>query len=378
MDSPDFLPLISSTWSTWINGTPVYIWEQKLKKTKQALKAWAKEAFLSTKDEVQQHKQKLEEIHMEMEEKEVTQEHLDQEQNHFQKYLKALHNEEREWRMKSRALWLKAGDKNTTFFHKQAKARQHRNSIDEIKKASGEIINSFEEIKTEATSHFKTLYTQDGEDNKAQRINFMEHIPRIITDQDNQDLIKKITEEEVREVVFHFDPDKAPGPDGFTFHFYRQCWEIVKKDLLRMINYALANCKIGGATNSSFLALIPKDKNVNTFDRFRPISLCNASYKLLAKIIASRLKPLLPRIILPNQGGFVSNRQIWDNIILVQEAIHTSVTNKEKGMIIKIDMVNAFDRVNHEFLYEVLSKFGFQNPSFPGSLLASLTPGLPP
>jgi hypothetical protein len=57
----------------------------------------------------------------------------------------------------------------------------------------------------------------------------------------------------------------------------------------------------------------------------------------------------------------VTERQIWDNIILVQEAIHTSVTNKEKGMIIKIDMENAFDRVKHEFLYEVLSKFGFQS-----------------
>jgi hypothetical protein len=86
-----------------------------------------------------------------------------------------------------------------------------------------------------------------------------------------------------------------------------------------MINYALANCKIGGTTNSSFLALIPKDKNENTFDRFRPISFYNASYKILAKILASRLKPLLPIIILPNQGGFVSNRQILDNIILVQK-----------------------------------------------------------
>jgi hypothetical protein len=59
----------------------------------------------------------------------------------------------------------------------------------------------------------------------------------------------------------------------------------------------------------------------------------------------------------------VKQRKIWDNIILVQEAIHTSVTNKEKGMIIKIDMENAFDRVKHEFLYEVLKRFGF-NHSF--------------
>jgi hypothetical protein len=48
----------------------------------------------------------------------------------------------------------------------------------------------------------------------------MESIPRLITDQENQDLIKTVTEEEVREVVFHFDLDKAPGLDGFTPHFY--------------------------------------------------------------------------------------------------------------------------------------------------------------
>jgi hypothetical protein len=172
----------------------------------------------------------------------------------------------------------------------------------------------------------------------------MESIPHSITDQDNQILTKTVTEEEViRVVVFHFDLDKAPGPDGFTPHFYRCCWEIIRNSLLRMIRFVQSTCKIEGATSTSFLALIPKAKNANTFDRFRPISLCNVSYKILTKIIANRLKHLLPRLILPNQGGFVTKRQIWDNIILVQEAIHTSVMNKEKGMIIKINMENAFD-----------------------------------
>jgi len=63
----------------------------------------------------------------------------------------------------------------------------------------------------------------------------MESIPKLITDKDNQALIKKVTKEEVRAVVFHFDPDKAPEVDGFTPHFYRQCWEIIRKDLLCMI-----------------------------------------------------------------------------------------------------------------------------------------------
>ena len=70
--------------------------------------------------------------------------------------------------------------------------------------------------------------------------------------------------------------------------------------------------------------------------------------------MASRLKNILPYLIPENQGGFVKGRKIWDNIILVQEAIHSSLKNGEKGMVVKIDLSNAFDRVNHTFLFQVM------------------------
>jgi hypothetical protein len=111
---------------------------------------------------------------------------------------------------------------------------------------------------------------------------------------------------------------------------------------------------MGGATNS-FLALIPKEHEASTLDRFRPISLCNISYK----IIANRLNPFLRSLIFPNQRGFVAGRQIWNNFILVQEAIHSSNSRRESGMAIKLDMANVFDRVEHDFLFKVMQKFGF-------------------
>jgi hypothetical protein len=91
-----------------------------------------------------------------------------------------------------------------------------------------------------------------------------------------------------------------------------------------MIRFEHKLKKVGGATNSSFLALVPKEHGASTLDRFRPISLYNTSYKIMAKIIANKLNPFLRSLILPNQGGFVASRQIWDNFILVQEAIHSS------------------------------------------------------
>ena len=116
---------------------------------------------------------------------------------------------------------------------------------------------------------------------------------------------------------------------------------------------------MGGCANSTFLALIPKEFNPSSFGRFIPISLCNASYKILAKILANRLKPLLGSLISPLQGGFVKGRHLIDNAIQVQGALHSSCQRKEKGMLIKLYMKNSFDRVKLSFLYQVLSSFGF-------------------
>ena len=96
-------------------------------------------------------------------------------------------------------------------------------------------------------------------------------------------------------------------------------------------------------------------------DRFRPISLCNTSCKILTKILATRMKNLMKNIISESQGGSIARRKILDNIITVQEAIHYSLERRQQGMAIKLDMVNAFDRVNHFFLFIIMKRFGFSN-----------------
>lgn len=94
-----------------------------------------------------------------------------------------------------------------------------------------------------------------------------------------------------------------------------------------MIRNVFGKFKIGGFKNSSFLALVPKGSNAKSFGRFKHISLCN-SYKITTKILANRIKVLLPKIISENQGGFVPKRKILDNILIVQEALHSSLMKK--------------------------------------------------
>ena len=154
------------------------------------------------------------------------------------------------------------------------------------------------------------------------------------------------------------EPNKALGPDGFSTHIYQAYWPIINKDLCRMIYLSQHKPNLGGPTNSSFLALIPKDSSPSSFNKFLPISLCNVSYKIITKIMANRIKNIMPKIISINQGGFARQRHIMINVILLWEAIHSNKKRKEKGMVIKIDMANKFDRVRHEFLFQVMQHFG--------------------
>ena len=103
--------------------------------------------------------------------------------------------------------------------------------------------------------------------------------------------------------------------------------------------------------------------NLVTFNRFKPISLCNASYKILSKLLGNRIKPMLEKLISPSQGSFIKGRHILYSVILVQEAMHSSFQRKEQGMLIKLEISNAFDRVKLSYIYKFLLSFGF-NPNF--------------
>ena len=111
---------------------------------------------------VKGYQKKMEEIQLKIDNQEVQIDLLQQEKSIYQSYLKSLNAEEPMWRLKSRSLWLKDGDKNTSFFHKQARARQWRNRVEEIKTPSGGKTSSFEKIKNLASSHFNKLYVEDS------------------------------------------------------------------------------------------------------------------------------------------------------------------------------------------------------------------------
>ncbi|XP_060974319.1 uncharacterized protein LOC133039432 [Cannabis sativa] len=122
---------------------------------------------------------------------------------------------------------------------------------------------------------------------------------------------------------------KAPGPDGMSVLFYKHYWESVGSDFCDAVLDFFENGNMHRGINATNIVLIPKVQNPKRTNQFRPISLCNMVYKVIAKILANRIRPILPSIICPTQAAFVPGRNIHDNNVIVQEIIHSF--NRKRG-----------------------------------------------
>ena len=156
--------------------------------------------------------------------------------------------------------------------------------------------------------------------------------------------------------------DKAPGPDGFIVAFRQTCWDFVKEEIVDLFKEFYDQRSFAKRLNTTFLVLIPKKGGVEDLWDFRPISLLGGLYKLLAKVLANRLKKVLGKVVYVDQNAFVRGRQILDVSLIANEVIDFWHKRKEKGLICKLDIEKASDSINWNFLMKVLHKMGFGSP----------------
>ncbi|KAK3204560.1 hypothetical protein Dsin_018606 [Dipteronia sinensis] len=216
-------------------------------------------------------------------------------------YTSTLKVEEDILRQKSRIQWLKAGDRNSSYFFKAINGKRNRSKIHTITGDDGSLTEGDILVKKEAIHHFQTILGCPRPVSHGIGSTLRNIIDKVISNRQADFMGRDVTDDEIREVCFSLYPNKAPGRDGFNFHFFKITWDIVGEDVISVVQEFFRSGLLLKKLNATILVLVSKVPNPSKMKDFRPISCCNTLYKIIAKIIANRIKSCLPDIINPSQ-----------------------------------------------------------------------------
>ena len=156
-----------------------------------------------------------------------------------------------------------------------------------------------------------------------------------LNDQEAAVLEKPFSEEEIVGALKDLNDEKALGHDGFTGAFWQFSWDFVKGEVLEEFNDLYEIGRFVRSLNSTFIVRVPKKGRAEDFKDFRPISLVGSLYKLIAKVLAKRLKKIMGGLVNKAQNAFVEGRQILDAPLIANEVID-SMLRERRGYPLQI------------------------------------------
>lgn len=180
---------------------------------------------------------------------------------------------------------------------------------------------------------------------------------RCLDDVSKRSLIERFSLEEVTEIVYSFDGNKCPGPDGFNFKFIQSFWDLLKEEVWDMVNEFYNYSLLPPRFSSFFVALIPKVADPHCLSEIRPISLLGCMYKIISKLLAYRLKRVLQPLISSNQSAS------WTTLCSLMKSLimPKKKKTKRKCLILKVDFEKKIDTVNWRFLAYMIGRMGVEN-----------------
>ncbi|XP_027337278.1 uncharacterized protein LOC113850972 [Abrus precatorius] len=276
----------------------------------------------------------------------------------WKEYQEIMNYEEVFWAHQYKSNWLRLGDRNNRFFHRAVINRRFANQISTLRNKDNYL--KFDPLKLQdlAVRYFRNLFT----DHNPYRCSLyiVSRFP-ILRAEDNLVLNVDLSLNEIKVALFSIGNMKAPDPDGLHALFFKNQWEVLALFICKFVSDIFDNPSNIASVNDTAINLISKINNPDSLKQFKPIFLCNVSYKIITKLLANRIRGTLPHIISARQTSFIPGRQGIDNTIILQELLHSINTLKASSrfMVIKIDLEKAYDRLRWQFIADTLKNIGF-------------------
>ncbi|KAG7546653.1 Zinc finger CCHC-type [Arabidopsis suecica] len=251
--------------------------------------------------------------------------------------------------------WLKEGDSNSSFFHRMIASRKAQNHIHYLLDSADVRLESQNDITDHCVAYFSELLGGVASPSGLVQGDMELLLPFRSSVDQQQHMDKMFTIEEIRGAFFSLPRNKTCGPDGYSAEFFTGCWSIIGPEVSEAVMEFFRSGKLLKQWNSTTLVLIPKSTNAVRTTDFRPISCLNTVYKVISKLLSTRLQWLLPQVISPSQSAFMPGRILAENVLLATEVVQGyNRKNIEPRAMLKVDIRKAFDSVNWDFILSAL------------------------
>ena len=255
------------------------------------------------------------------------------------KWINLARAEESFFFQRFRVTWLDKGDANTTFYHRQVRTRLYQNQVIFLQDDYGNVVNSKEDIMNLVVSYYENLFGGVSPSTASSLEDLSQLISYRCSASVKESLEAPFTSLDIQSAFFSLPRNKAPGPDGYPAEFFTHRWKAVGPDLIMAIQQFFSSGKMLQQWNATILTLIHKKKNAVLVSDFRPISCCNTVYKVISKLLANRLKQILPSVISNTQSAFIPGRLLVENVLMGTELIQGyNWKNISKRSLLKVDL----------------------------------------
>lgn len=252
-----------------------------------------------------------------------------------------------------------SGEPLSIYHLNRERKRREKLQIKEWITRNGRRTTDIRDIQHDIEEHFQTLFHEEEVDARALGV-LLRRIPHVLTRTDRTHINDQFTLEEVKDAVHRSPKGKSPGLDGIPSEFYLKFFYLLGDTLKTMAIEIQRGTTIPAAFTEGGIVLIPKSSATPNIENVRPITLLNTDYKIIARCVASRLKTVMSKVISEYQTCAVPDRNIFDAVLAYRDCISCVKSERRRAAaVLLIDFKNAFDRISHMYLKEVMAAMGF-------------------
>lgn len=259
--------------------------------------------------------------------------------------------------IRSRFMSVHEIDAPTAYFFNLEKVSKQQNEMYCLTKPDGQKTFEAREMRKIAVDFYSNLYRKEETDPECVS-QILQQLPSLTKTQ-RESLDSSVLFEELTDAVKQMKAGRAPGIDGLSVDFFKAMWNYIGRDLYEVIQECFKEKRLPTSCQRAVLTLLPKKGDLSDLKNWRPVSILTTDYKLIAKVLANRLKTVLGDVIHQDQSYCIPERSIYDNIFMIRDILDYTKLHEVNVGFLFLDQEKAFDRVDHGFLYDTMTAFGF-------------------